>query len=44
MSEDDWVLGGFCTDLDVLRRGMAIEQTVFGTDLGIVVLNGVAQV
>ena len=44
MSEDDRVLGGFCRDLDVLRRGMAIEQTVFGADLGVIVLDGVAQV
>lgn len=44
MSEDDRVLGGFCRDLDVLRQGMAIEQTVFGADLGVIVLDGVAQV
>ena len=42
MSEDDGVLGGFCRDLDVFRRGVAIEQTVFGTDLGVVILDGVA--
>ena len=44
MSEDDGVLGGFCRALDVFRRGMAIEQTVFGADFGVIVLDGVAQV
>ena len=42
MSEDDGVLGGFCRGLDVLRRGMAVEQTVFGADLGVVIFDGVA--
>ena len=44
MSEDDRVLGGFCRNLDVLRRGMVKGQTVFGADLGVVILDGVTQV
>ena len=44
MSQDDRVLGGSCRDLDVFRWGTAIEQTVFGADLGVFVLDGVAQV
>ena len=44
MSEDDRGLGGFCTDLDVLPRGMAIEQTVFGADFGVIVLDGLPQI
>ena len=38
MGEDDGVLGFFCRDLDGVRRGMASGRTVFGADVGVIVL------
>lgn len=38
MGEDDGVLGGFCRDLDRIRQEMRRGHTVFGANVGVVVL------